>query len=124
MHDFAKGEQRYPKPDRSNFVPDRHTVDDVMPERDIGSHEGTLTDGRPFRSEIWCREGTTFLTFFFSTIELDDATDADLLKLVIFELRRNGIPEARQKIDPNRRRIVDASGNEMFTVTFLAGESE
>lgn len=67
----------YPKPDRSTFKPNSQKT----PENDaldIGWAEGVLSDNRPFRMEYWCQDQCSIATFFFSTVELDFPTPANV----------------------------------------------
>lgn len=109
----------YPKPDRSNYAPRRR----ASPEDgsvDIGWDAGTLTDGRPFRAEAWAEAGVTVLTFFFSILGLEQASDADLAAL----LAREGL--IRYRTAPGRANgvvINDAAGNPMWSVSVVIRRS-
>lgn len=110
----------YPKPDRSNYAPVRR----ASPEDgsvDIGWDTGALTDGRPWRAEAWAEAGVTVLTFFFSTVGLEQASDADLAAL----LAREGL--IRYRTAPGRANgmlIDDASGNSMWSVSVVIGTED
>lgn len=110
----------YPKPDRSNYAPRRR----ASPEDgsvDIGWDAGTLTDGRPWRAEAWAEAGVTVLTFFFSILGLEPASDADLAAL----LAREGL--IRYRTAPGRANgvvIKDAAGNPMWSVSVVIGTDD
>jgi hypothetical protein len=55
---------RFPRPDRSNLKPNfsKTPENDVL---DLGWHEGVLKDGRPYRSEYWCQDQISMLTYYF-----------------------------------------------------------
>ena len=67
----------FPKPDRSAFSPNS-TVRDVDRELDTGWAEGEWKDGRPYRAELWSWKDLSVVTFFFSTLGLEDAQEAEL----------------------------------------------
>ena len=46
---------------------------------DIGWCDGVLSDGRAFRAEMWAQDQVSMLTFFFSTIGLEDM-DTETMK--------------------------------------------
>ena len=109
----------YPKPDRSDFTPNFQKTDenDVI---DIGWTEGELSDGRPFRLEMWAQDQMTMLTFFFSTLQLSlsEKAWADLLEreeLIRFtsELRSVGL-----------RQLSDAGGKPIWSVTVVIGDED
>ncbi|HQV28803.1 MAG TPA: hypothetical protein PKY66_16155 [Thermoflexales bacterium] len=110
----------YPAPDRSNYVPRRQsTTDDGSV--DIGWDAGVLADGRSWRAEAWADSGMTILTFFFSTLGLELATDADLAAL----LAREGL--IRYRTAPGRANgtvIDDAAGNPMWSVSVVIGTED
>ena len=110
----------FPAPDRSNYIPRRQPA----PEDgsvDIGWDAGALSDGRPWRAEAWADAGVTILTFFFSTLGLEQATDADLTAL----LAREGL--VRFRAAPGRAHgviIDDAAGNPMWSVSVAIGTED
>ncbi len=110
----------YPRPDRSDFVPnvvrtaDNHTLD-------IGWSEGVLRDGRPYRIEAWAADGITSLTCFFSTFGLDALTDADCGALLEREgLLRFDTPERWVTLRP----FTDASGHRLWSANVVVGDEE
>ncbi|HEY0302889.1 MAG TPA: hypothetical protein VGC36_16195 [Rhizomicrobium sp.] len=70
---------RFPAPDRAGLHVAGRTGEG---ERDLGWCEGVLFDGRPFRAEMWAQDGISLLTFFFSTLGLEDLSEAALFALV------------------------------------------
>lgn len=118
-----QADPRYPVPDRSNFVPNQLTNDEVLREGDIGSHEGELPDGRPFRFEGWFSEGYTLGTVFFSEMGLEDADAPTLLALVSELLEDAQVPSRFRRLPQHEvHKISDASGNVMYSLTFIMGE--
>lgn len=67
----------YPKIDRS--LVDYTSTPDVL---NIGYHEGTFKDGRPYRIEVWVTGNITTATLFISQIDLEDKSDIDLVKYI------------------------------------------
>jgi hypothetical protein len=63
----------YPKPDRSN-VPRNFTKTPENDVIDVGWQEGVLKDGRPFHGEYWAQDQVGVMTFFFSTVGIENST--------------------------------------------------
>jgi hypothetical protein len=105
----------YPKPDRSTFKPNSYKT----PENDsldIGWAEGVLSDNRPFRMEYWCQDQCSIVTFFFSTVELDFPTPANVRDF----LEREGLVRFRESEgEATGGRWTDSAGNEMWSWTVL-----
>jgi hypothetical protein len=110
----------YPKPDRSQFKPNlsKTPEDDVL---DLGWQEGALRDGRPFRGEYWCQDQISMITFFFSTIGLENASREDLKLLLVSENLIQFKP-GRARVDA--RKIMDSSANEMWSVNVAVGDED
>jgi hypothetical protein len=110
----------YPKPDRSNFKPNlsKTPEDDVL---DLGWQEGALRDGRPFRGEYWCQDQISMITFFFSTIGLENASRNDLTQLLVSENLIQFKP-GRARVDA--RKIADSSAKEMWSVNVQVGDED
>lgn len=49
----------------------------------IGYNEGTLEDGRPYRLEVWSSYGITNATFFISILDLENASEKAIKKMLI-----------------------------------------
>ena len=72
---------QYPIPDRS-----KQTIQHMKDEDgvvDIGWCDGVLSDGRPFRAEMWAQGGVSMLTIFFSAIGLEDLDQAQIKELIV-----------------------------------------
>jgi hypothetical protein len=116
---------RYPVPDRSNFTPNEFLDDDSLPEGDINATSGTLPDGRPYVLEGWFTEGMTLVTYFFSVRDLEEASPEQLLALLLPELEGAAVPEKFRRLDEEGvNKILDASGNEVYSLTFVVGMPE
>jgi hypothetical protein len=106
----------YPKPDRSNYVPN----EEPRPV-DIGWNEGVLSDGRPYRVECWAEDGITSLSFFFSTLGLENCNNQQFAAL----LEREGLLTfGGEKRYCGARPMTDASGNDMWSVNVVVGDEE
>ncbi len=117
--------QNYPIPDRSDFAPNTYVEDAFLPERDLGALGGVFPDGRPYRTEFWCTEGMTLMTVFFSTRGLERHSAAELLERVRPLLEAAHTDESWRRLDESCvLRVVDAAGNEMFSLTFVVGMPE
>ena len=101
-----------PKPDRSALSPNL-TVKAIDRELDKGWAEGEWKDGRPFRAELWSWGGLSAVTFFLSTLGLEDTRGTELAGL----LEENSLVEflTDRKVYPEM--ILDSAGNEMWSVT-------
>jgi hypothetical protein len=110
----------YPKPDRSRFTPNRVKTE-ANDTLDIGWAEGVMGDGRPWRAEAWCQDQVTFLTFFFSSLGLEQATDADLTALLKAE---NLVTFVDEDGDAGGRLVRDDAGQEVWEVGVVVGDDE
>jgi hypothetical protein len=116
---------QYPVPDRSDFTPNQFLNDDSLPEGDINATSGTLPDGRPYVLEGWFTEGMTLVTYFFSVRDLEEASPEQLLALLHPELEAAAVPEKFRRLDEEGvNKILDASGNEVYSLTFVVGMPE
>ena len=111
---------RSPRPERSTFKPNFHKSDE-NPALDIGWAEGTLKDGRPYRAECWAEDGVTSLTLFFSTIGIEEFTDADFAALLEAEGLMQFTGERRYVAAAP---LTDSSGNGMWSVNVVVGDDE
>jgi len=105
---------KFPRPNMSGYKPNLKSSDEGN-GFDIGWIEGEFSDGRPYRAELWCWDSNAVITFFFSSLELENASDkefADLLE------RETAFKEgARELIVPIK--IQDFSGNELWAVNIF-----
>ncbi|MCX5919628.1 MAG: hypothetical protein NTX30_23520 [Deltaproteobacteria bacterium] len=101
-----------PKPDRSSLSPNL-TVKAIDRELDIGWAEGEWKDGRPYRAELWSWGGLLAITFFLSTLGLEDAREPELAGL----LEKNSLVEflRNRKVYPEK--VLDSAKIEMWSVT-------
>ena len=107
---------KFPKPNISGHKPNLGSSDEGY-GFDIGWIEGEFSDGRPYRAELWCWDHNSIITFFFSSLELENASDqefADLLERETFFK-----VEARKLIVPIKTQ--DFSGNELWSVNLFFG---
>jgi hypothetical protein len=100
------------KPDRSAFSPNL-MVRAIDRKLDLRWAKGEWKDGRPYRAELWSWEGLSIVTFFFSTLDLEDAGEADLERILEKEslLEFPGTP----RVYPER--VRDSGGNEIWSVS-------
>lgn len=110
----------YPKPDRSRFTPNRVKTE-ANDTLDIGWAEGVMRDGRPWRAEAWCQDQVTFLTFFFSSRGLEQATDADLTALLKAEDLVTFVDESGAA---EGRLTQDDAGQDIWEVVVVVGDDE
>ncbi len=73
----------FPVPDRTKQPVNRtKDADGVI---DVGWCEGVLSDGRPFRAEIWAQGGISMLTFFFSARGIEGLSADALVERLVAE---------------------------------------
>jgi hypothetical protein len=101
-----------PKPDRSGLIPNL-TAKAIDRELDIGWAEGEWKDGRPYRAELWSWGGLSAVTFFLSTLGLEDAREPELAG----RLEENSLVEFLTDPIVYPEKILDSAGNEMWSVT-------
>lgn len=110
----------YPGPDRSGHVPNFRKTDE-NPSLDIGWNEGVMSDGRPYRAELWAEDGITMLTFFFSALGLESCAEGELAALLV----REGLVEL---MEPRRElglmRITDPAANDLWSISVPVGSGD
>jgi hypothetical protein len=111
---------QYPIPDRSKQTLLYERDDDGVV--DIGWCDGALSDGRPFRAEMWAQDGVSMLTIFFSTIGLEDLDQVQIKKLVIAEGLARFRPTAPERCES--RKISDDGGNAVWSVNINIGDDD
>lgn len=113
--------QQYSKIDRGHFIP--------SPYVDISWGEGTLKSSRPFRVECWAENAYTFLTFFMSTLGIEDATEQDLKDLLVSEGLIDFdddkfVKSGNTGCNVEAKKMIDASKNEMWSITVIVGDED
>jgi len=108
----------YPKPDRSDRRPNftKTAENDAL---DIGWDEGRLSDGRPFRVEMWAQVQVSYLNCFFSAVGLEHLGRRELQQ---FLERESLIRFRSEKRYVGGRLMTDASGNQMCDVNVVIGD--
>ncbi|MBP7735479.1 MAG: hypothetical protein KA369_05845 [Spirochaetes bacterium] len=114
----------YPKPDRSDHYPQKDAHRKYYPELDLSSSEKIFNDGRPYIVEDWVDKEMEIvcMTCFYSTIGIenwDSNQHKDYLN------RHNLLSNQEEKYknsDPGIKKIMDNSGNEMWSVTSIVSE--
>ena len=108
----------YPKPDCSDRRPNFSATEETD-ARGIGWDEGRLSDGRPFRVEMWAQDQVSYLQCFFSAVGLEDL---DRRELQQFLERECLIRFRSDKRYAGGHLITDASGNRMWEVSVVIGD--
>ncbi len=111
---------KYPIPNRSDQNP--NLTKDEYGVLDIGWTDGVLTDGRPFRAEMWAQDGISMLTIFFSVKDLVGLDQEQLQRLVESEGLVAFRPHAKTSCEA--RKHVDCAGSEMWSVNIVVGDEE
>ncbi len=108
----------FPKPDRSTYIPNREKTPE-NDQLDIGWAEGIMSDGRPFRIELWAQDQITMATVFLSTQGLETSSSTALAELLERERVVSWRPGARRSAEAVR--ITDSAGNAMWSVNVVIG---
>jgi hypothetical protein len=119
---------RYPTADRSDFTPNfvKKDFDDQL---DIGFAEGIFSDGRPFRAEFWAANQISFLTYYFSSADIESFSDGDLRAYLETEHSidfqdEKFVSSGFEGINIDASKAFDASGNEIWEVTIIVGDED
>lgn len=110
---------KYPSIDRTNYqVCKVKNGDGIL---DIGWTEGRLTDGRPYRAELWAQDQVTVLTVFFSALGLEDFDTAALSSLI----ETHGVVSFGSLIAPISVSLFqDGKENTFWSVNIAVGDEE
>ena len=106
------------RPDRSNYTPQfRKTVDND--QVDLAWTEGEMSDGRPFRLELWAQDQLTCATVFVPRSGLEHASSDSLLELLESEkiLIWRLASDRSASISPYR----DAADAELWSINVVIG---
>ena len=112
----------YPKPHRP--LEERPEDSDGY---DIEQYEGVLTDGRPFRAEVWWLDGHKGVTYIFSTRGLEHAKKDDILALLAASGEPKNVPprfQDYQRYSGGLTSTPDARGEPMWFYSFHLGSCE
>jgi hypothetical protein len=107
-------------PDRSNqTIIHTRDEDGIL---DIGWNEGIMSDGRPFRMEMWAQNGVSMLTVLFSASGLLDLEDKQMKALILKE----GFVSFRKGAKRYITSIIwdDPSGNKLWSSNIVAGDED
>jgi hypothetical protein len=108
----------HPKPDRSAYVVNRVKTAE-NDQIDIGWNEGVLSDGRPYRIELWAQDQLTNVTVFLSTEGIETYSNEQFMKLLDRENIVSWYPAAWKSA--YALPLQDASGNPMWSINFVIG---
>jgi hypothetical protein len=108
---------RFPIPNRSKQpVRMKKDEDGVI---DVGWCDGVLSDGRPFRAEMWAQDQVSMLTIFFSARDLENYDDAAMCDFVA---REQLVAFEPGKQFCSSRQYVDDGENAMWSVNIVVGD--
>ena len=110
---------RYRSVDRSDFTPnfDGRMGDEVF---DIGWAEGVLQDERPFRMECWGFAGSTGVTVFMASEELEHADAAQVHAL----LEASGVITPLEPQPLSVLHFVDAAGTPCLSISYIVANED
>src|SRR5262245_65125562 len=110
----------YPTPDRSDRRPNfkKTAHNDAL---DLGWDEGRLSDGRPFRVEMWAQDQASYMQCFFSAVGLEHLGRRELQQF----LERECLIRFRSdKRYAGGHLITYASGHRMWEVSVVIGDED
>lgn len=109
----------YPKPDKSNYrIRLEKTPEE--PYADLGYFEGNLSDGRPFRAELFMDEDTMNYGFFMSAIGIEEATEEFFVEL----LEKESLVTFEGEKSLAFGKIKDANENDLWSITVCAWDED
>jgi len=111
---------KHKKPDRSNYKPNfsKTAENDVL---DVGWNEGFLSDGRPYRAEMWCQDQVTSLTFFVPTSGIETMSNQQFCDMLV---REGLVTFKSEERYVSAAPFTDASGNSVWSVNAVMGDDE
>jgi len=111
---------KFPTPDRTKQSVRLSKDEDGI--TDLGWCDGVLSDGRAFRAEFWAQDQISMLTFFFSTIELENFDAAAMRQLV--DRERLASFKAGSSGHCQAVKVDDDRGNPIWSVNVMVGDDE
>lgn len=108
----------YPVPNRSKYRPRKENEDGFL---DIGWQLGRLSDRRVYRAEFWCEDGVSVLTFFMSTIGIENKSDEFFENYLSKE---NLVEFYSEKKFIGLAKMIDDLGREMWSINVIVGDDE
>ena len=113
-------EVRFPVPDRSDQKINHSKDEDGV--LDVGWNEGLMSDGRPFRMEMWAEDGVSMLTVFFSAVDIPDLDDKQMEALILAE----GFVTFREGAHHYIYKMLrtDPAGNAMWSANIVVGDED
>jgi len=118
----------YPLIDRSDRKP-KTQKKDADDDIDIHQSENVFSDGRPYREESWAAYQTTYLTYYFSTLDIEDYSPNRLKDYLVSE----GVIEfyddkfhkwGYQGGNLSCRKSIDKNDNEFWECTVIIGDED
>lgn len=107
----------YPTPARSVGTGGRlDETDNLVWER--GSTTGELSDGRPFLAEIWSESELTFVSFFFSSLDIEEQSAEQLTDYLMPQLDQFEVPPQFRHGSGGAKIIEDDAGQSIWSVTY------
>ncbi|MGH7647741.1 MAG: hypothetical protein ACREND_06460 [Gemmatimonadaceae bacterium] len=89
---------------------------------DIGWNEGVLSDGRPYRIELWAQDQITSVTVFLSTEGIETYSNHQFFELLEKEHIVWWTPGAKKSA--YALPLDDASGNPMWSINVVIGADD
>ncbi len=111
---------KFEKPDRSDYQPNftKTPENDML---DVSWYEDFLSDGRPYRAEMWVQDHVCSLTVFFSSLNLNYMSNTQFADMLVRENLLVFMSEERYvRAEP----VTDASGNHLLSVNIVMADDE
>lgn len=119
---------KYPAIARSDYIPHKQKKDEDD-HIDLNLWEEVFSDGRPYRAESWAAYQMTFITYYFSVIDMENYTNQELKEYLIDE----GVIEFDDEffhqmgfegINCSVGIRTDKHGNNFWEVTIIIGDED
>ncbi|HIU64386.1 MAG TPA: hypothetical protein IAB06_05080 [Candidatus Avacidaminococcus intestinavium] len=112
---------KYPKP---HFVEKRKLEadeDEEVIDETVGTSEGILPDGRPYKVEFWQLEDLLLATIYFSATDVSDCTKSELEKY----LQKNSLVMTKgDSLRMQCKKCLDDAGCEMWVINIILRQDQ
>lgn len=119
---------KYPVFDRTDWKPQKHKKD-RDDHIDVYQSENVFSDGRPYREECWAAYQMTFLSYYFSTKDIENYTTNELKNYLISQQVIEFDDDkfhywGFQGENLSCRKITDKNENEFWECTVIIGDED
>jgi hypothetical protein len=111
------------QPNRKYITPKINSDENLEGDDSSTLWENTnlLNDGRPCVTQVWTEDGFTFITYYLSTLGLEEVTQNHLLNYLIQQGVK--IPPELNELRVSTMKFFDQLNEECWSITIVVGES-